>query len=296
MHFSQSKSTKCEIFVWNCNFLGTTYHRDSKPAVLDLALPRTINTHHSSHFNAFFPVKINKMWNFCLKLWFFEEPLIAQTHETCGIGFGMHVKPLHMCYSSHFNAFVPVKINKMWNFMPEIVIFHEPLIVGTCNKCHWIWHASNPKYCTTQAISMHFPSQNQQNVKFFVWNCNFLGTTYHRDSKPAWYWIWHASNLKYAPLKPFQCVFPSQNQQNVKFLSEIVIFSGTADCTDSKHVALDLAYVKPYICATQAISMHLFPVKINKMWKFFVWNCNFLLTTYHRDSKPAVLDLAFLKP
>ena len=49
---------------------------------------------------------------------------------------------------------------------PKIVIFHEPLIIGTCNMCHWIWHASN---------------------------------------------------LKYAPLKPFQCIFPSQNQQNVKF-------------------------------------------------------------------------------
>ena len=29
---------------------------------------------------------------------------------------------------------------------PKIVIFHEPLIIETCNKCHWIWHASNPKY------------------------------------------------------------------------------------------------------------------------------------------------------
>ena len=26
-----------------------------------------------------FPVKINKMWNFCLILWFFEEPLITET-------------------------------------------------------------------------------------------------------------------------------------------------------------------------------------------------------------------------
>ena len=29
---------------------------------------------------------------------------------------------------------------------------------------------------------------------------------------------------KYAPLKQFQCIFPSQNQENVKFLPEIVIF------------------------------------------------------------------------
>ena len=128
---------------------------------------------------------------------------------------------------------------------PKIVIFHEPLIVGTCNKCHWIWHASN---------------------------------------------------LKYAPLKQFQCIFPSQNQQNVKFLSEIVIFSGTTYCRDSKAaVALDLAYVKPYMCATQAISMHLSQSKSTKC-EIFVWYCNFLGTTYHRDMKPAVLDLACLKP
>ena len=31
-------------------------------------------------------------------------------------------------------------------------------------------------------------------------------------------------NPKYMPLKPFQCIFPSQNQQNVKFLPESMIF------------------------------------------------------------------------
>ena len=56
---------------------------------------------------------------------------------------------------------------------PNIVIFQEPLIVETHNKCHWIWHAMNPKYM---------------------------------------------------PLKQFQCIFPSKNQQNMKLLPEIVIF------------------------------------------------------------------------
>ena len=37
-------------------------------------------------------------------------------------------------------------------------------------------------------------------------------------------WIQHALNAKYVPLKPFWCFFPSQNQQNVKFLPEILIF------------------------------------------------------------------------
>ena len=34
----------------------------------------------------------------------------------------------------------------------------------------------------------------------------------------------HALNPKYVPLKPFWCIFPCQNQPNVKFLPEIVIF------------------------------------------------------------------------
>ena len=151
-----------------------------------------------------------------------------------------------------------------------------------------------PKICTTQAISMHCSQSKSTKCEIFAWNCDFSGTTL-AETWNLWYWMWHTSNPKYAPLKPFQCIVPSQNQQNVKFLSEIVIFSGTAYCTDSKPAVLDLAYVKPYICATQAISMHFSQSKSTKC-EIFVWNCNFLGTTYHRDSKPAVLDLACLKP
>ena len=51
---------------------------------------------------------------------------------------------------------------------PKIVIFHEPLIVETHNKCHWIWHALNPKYTPLKPFQSIFPSQNQQNVKFWL--------------------------------------------------------------------------------------------------------------------------------
>ena len=33
------------------------------------------------------------------------------------------------------------------------------------------------------------------------------------------HWIWHTLNPKYTPLKPFQCIFPIQNQQNIKFVA-----------------------------------------------------------------------------
>ena len=38
------------------------------------------------------------------------------------------------------------------------------------------------------------------------------------------HWIQHALNPKYAALKQFWCIFPSQNQQNVKFSPQIEIF------------------------------------------------------------------------
>ena len=38
------------------------------------------------------------------------------------------------------------------------------------------------------------------------------------------HWIWYTLNPKYVPLKPFWCIFPSQNQQNVKYLPQIMIF------------------------------------------------------------------------
>ena len=68
---------------------------------------------------------------------------------------------------------------------------------------------------------MHFSQSKSTKCEIFAWNCDFSGTTYHRDSlNPSCgiHWIWHASNPKYAPLKPFQCIYPSQNQQNDKFL------------------------------------------------------------------------------
>ena len=99
---------------------------------------------------------------------------------------------------------------------PKIVNFHEPLIIETCNKCHWIWHASNPKYIPLKQFWCIFPSQNQQNVKFLPEIVIFWELLI-TETQNLWHWIWHALNPKCAPLKPFQCMFPSQNQQNVKF-------------------------------------------------------------------------------
>ena len=52
-------------------------------------------------------------------------------------------------------------------------------------------------------------------------------------------------NPKYVPLKPFWCIFPSQNQQNVKFLPEIVIFHEPLIKRLKTYAPLDLAHLKP---------------------------------------------------
>ena len=75
-------------------------------------------------------------------------------------------------------------------------------------------------------VSLTFTVMHQVGLTFwgcrfeiFLWNCDFSGTTYHRDLKAKCNWIWHASNPKYVPLIPFPCISPSQNQQNMKFLA-----------------------------------------------------------------------------
>ena len=73
-------------------------------------MPWTLNMCHSSHLDAFFPVKINKIWNFCLQLWFFRNSLL-QRIETSAIGFGTPWT-LNMHHSRHFDAFSQSKSTK----------------------------------------------------------------------------------------------------------------------------------------------------------------------------------------
>ena len=81
------------------------------------------------------------------------------------------------------------------------------------------------------------------------------------------HWIWHTLNLKYAPLKPFWCIFPSQNQQNVKFLPEVLIFQELL-ITETRNL-------QHWIGMPQTLNMchsshfdAFFSVKINKIWTF----------------------------
>ena len=115
-------------------------------------------------------------------------------------------------------GYVPSHFHGFWTpfstmCLLKIVIFHELLIVETCNKCHWIWHASNPKY---------------------------------------------------APFKNFQCIFPHQNQQNVKFCLKLW-FSGTTYCRDLKTCGIGFCMIGTLSMCHSSHFNAFFPVKINKM-------------------------------
>ena len=130
-------------------------------------MPWTLNMCHSSNFDAFFPVKINKMWNFCLKLWFFRNHL-SQRLKTCGIGFSMP-QTLNKCHWSHFNALIPVKINKMWNFdcflnspnqtLKNVNLHREKVFAKACKSAHigfWVcWSQCTVlKLCVTSTFQL----------------------------------------------------------------------------------------------------------------------------------------------
>ena len=106
----------------------------------------------------------------------------------------------------------------LYYLSPKSLLFQEPLIIETWNKCHWIWHALNPKYSPLKPFQCIFPSQNQQNVKFLP-EILILQEPLIIETWNLCHGIQHTSNPKYLPLKPIQCIFPSQNQQNVKFLA-----------------------------------------------------------------------------
>ena len=115
-------------------------------------------------FQCIFPSQNLK---FLPEILIFQEPLIVETQKMSHWIHGMP-QTLNACHSSHFDAFFPVKINKMWNFCLKFWFFQEPLIIVTWNLCHWIWYTLNPKYVPLKPFQCIFPTQNQQNVKFLA--------------------------------------------------------------------------------------------------------------------------------
>ena len=260
-------------------------------------MPQTLNTHHSSHFNAFFPVKINKMWNFCLKFLIFQDPLIVETQNlhhwiwhASNPKYAL-LKPISM----HFSL---VKINKMWFFwlfasLPLTLITWKNVNLYREKVYKKAWKSAHICFLS-MPITMHYVRTLSD--KYFLSYDGFswflTGRLRHRVQKHSvggrirskedccigpilfrWFltpfscylsskiwifrkqliietwnlhhWFWKVSNPKYAPLKSFQCIFPSQNQQNMNFLPEILIFQNLLIVETWKLLPLDLVCLKP---------------------------------------------------
>ena len=176
-----------------------------------------------------------------------------------GVGVnGTQGRLLHMSHP------IFMVLNPMFcDVSPKIVIFHELLIVETCNKCHWIQHALNPKYMHHSShFNTFFPVKNPQNVKLLLKLWCFLNCLMTKNWKTVA--IWHASETPKCVCKPLLMHFcQSKIHKMWNFCLKLWLFRNCL-CRDLKPVALDLACLKPYICTTQAISMHFSQLKSTK--------------------------------
>ena len=137
--------------------------------------------HYLSHFDAFFPLKINFMWKFCLKVWFFWNHLLHRL-ETCSIGFSMP-QTLNTCHSSHFYAFLQLNINKIWYFGCFLILLtkHENLSIWTGKNASkrlanlHIWFLGIP-------ITMHYVRTlcDKCFLSYYGFSAFFTGTSRYR--------------------------------------------------------------------------------------------------------------------
>ena len=80
---------------------------------------------------------------------------------------------------SHFMVLNPI----FCYVSPKIVISHELLIIETCNKCYWIWHALNPKYVPLKQFQCIFPVKINK-----MWNFGcFLNSPWQKMKKMSIY-------------------------------------------------------------------------------------------------------------
>ena len=128
-----------ELVSENFDFSGTTYHRDwnkchwiwhaSNPKCVPLT--QAISTKWENLLFTSHLSKSMSKWRKFLKTWkfslIFQEPLIIETSKPVPLDLVHALNPKNMYHSSHFDAFFPVKINKMWNFCLKFWFFRNHL-------------------------------------------------------------------------------------------------------------------------------------------------------------------------
>ena len=152
------------LFFSNLDFSGTAYCRDSKPESLDSAhLEPYIHATQSiwMHFSQSKSTKCEKFhwWlnslnkKFKKKCQFYQGKSVWKVLNICKLQCTM----LELCVTS--TSWVMMFFS--WNLDLWGSAYHRHSKAAPLDSAHL-----KPYICTTEAISMHFPSQNQQNVNF----------------------------------------------------------------------------------------------------------------------------------
>ena len=174
MHFSQSKSTNVTIFAWNCNFLGTI----SKPVVLDLA---QLNMHHSSHFNALFPVKMPKCEILAVS-WTppdkkLKKPSICTGKKCSQRLANLHIQGFWVCQLQCTMLQLCVT-STFW-----VINGFSAFVMGRSRYRvlkHCVGVKCDPRR-TAAYVPSHFHGFEPHLLLCVSWNCDFSWTTYCRD-------------------------------------------------------------------------------------------------------------------
>ena len=108
------------------------------------------------------------------------------------------------------------------NFVWQVLLSYEGfswIVIGRIRHRvlkHGVWVEWNGRRTATQ-VPFHFDG-----LTHFMPTCLqtfwFFQEPFIVETWNLCHWIQHTSNPKYAPLKPFWCIFANKNQQNVKFL------------------------------------------------------------------------------
>ena len=269
-------------------------------------MPWTLNTCHSSHFNATCPSQKQQNVKFLPDFFILQEPLIIATQNLCH--WIWHTSnPTYMSLKS-FQCISPCQNQQNVKFMPVY------------------WTPPNTKW--KKNINL-----NREKVFQKAWKSAQTGfSVCQSQCTMSVNFVWQNVDFYARLLK----VFLTQNEKNINLNKEKVFQKAWGFCTDmvygySNGNALyqDFAawasdFFSYELLITQtwqqglaigfwnmpvnprmgfhsgAISMHFSQSKLTKCEPHFMplvsKNFDFSGTTYHRDSKPMPLDMAHLKP
>ena len=164
MHFSQSKSTKCEIF--GCLLHSPKPKNENISICIGKKCTKRLENLHIKVFGYVHYVQtLSDMYFLSYDgfSWFLTGRLRHRVRKHSGRG---RIRSKEDC------CIGPILF--WWFLTPfyatcllQFGFFQETLIVETQNLHHWIWHASSPKYAPINLFSMHLSQSKSTKCEIF---------------------------------------------------------------------------------------------------------------------------------